>query len=57
MSDTVIKTIAICFTIICVFYIMSRVMIAEQISKNSFDENGEDGEDRGDRNEKDTNAI
>jgi len=41
MSDTVIKTIAICFTIICVFYIMSRVMIAEQISKNSFDEEEE----------------
>lgn len=41
MSDTVIKTIAICFTIICVFYIMSRVMIAEQISKNSFDEEKE----------------
>lgn len=40
MSDTVIKTIAICFTIICVFYIMSRVMIAEteQDSKKSFNE-------------------
>lgn len=40
MSDTVIKTIAICFTIICVFYMMTRYMIAEaeQNSKKSFDE-------------------
>lgn len=39
MSDTVIKTIVICFTIISVFYMMTRVMIAENSTrKKPFEE-------------------
>lgn len=40
MSEGVFKVAIICFTIICVFYMMTRYMIAEveQNSKKSFDE-------------------
>jgi len=35
MSDTIIQTAIICLTVVAVFYIMSKVMIAElTIEKN-----------------------
>lgn len=46
MSEGVFKVAIICFTIICVFYMMTRYMIAEveQNSKKSFEEEEKENE-------------